>query len=108
MFDWTLTAKITVQDGSYSDVYGLSPEVSWSNSNQVGDVSVDYGIEADLRVTKDIAQIASLPKSIWGKLSSQLGAWGVSASADLQDYSQADVEVGVENSEEGLSCKEKE
>lgn len=80
-------------------MYGLSPTVSWSNSNKVGDVGIDYGIEADLRPTKDIT---SLTKSIWGKLSSSVGAWGVSATAESQDYTQADVEIGVDNSNEGL------
>ena len=81
-------------------MYGLSPTLSWSNSNEVGDVDIDYGIEADIRATKDIA---SLPKSIWGKISSNVGAWGVSATAELQDYTQADVEIAVDNSDEGLN-----
>ena len=95
-----------MQDGQFSDVYGLNPTASWSNSNEVGDVDIDYGIEADVRVTKDIA---SLPKKFWGKVSSKIGAWGVSAKADFQgiDYTKADVSLGVTNADEGLDFSAK-
>lgn len=94
--------KITVQDGKYSDLTGLKPIASWSNSNEVGDLDVDYGIKADVRVTKDIA---SLPQKIWGKVSSQIGSWGVSARADFQglDYTNADIKIGTENKDVGLN-----
>lgn len=98
--------SVTVQDGKFSDIYGLNPTASWSNTNEVGELDIGYGIEADVRVTKDIA---SLPKKIWGKISSQVGAWGVSAKADFKgiDYSKADVTIGAANDEEGLSITAK-
>lgn len=91
-----------MQDGQYSDAYGLDPTVSWSSSLEIGDVDIDCGIVADVRATKDVA---SLPKKIWGKISSQVGAWGLSAKADFKglDFSNADMNFGVSNDDEGLS-----
>lgn len=94
---------MTVKDGQYSDAYGLNPTASWSNSNEIGDVAVDYGIEADVRITKDVA---SLPKKFWGKVSATVGgAWGVSAKADFKgiDYTKADITLGATNADENLS-----
>mmetsp|Transcript_5932 Transcript_5932/g.7292 ORF Transcript_5932/g.7292 Transcript_5932/m.7292 type:complete len:267 (-) Transcript_5932:176-976(-) len=94
--------SITVQDGRYSDVYGLNPTASWSNRNQAGNVDIDYGIETDLRVTKDIT---SLPKSLWGKVSSTFGPWGLSAKVNFEglDYTNADVKFGATNAGEELT-----
>ncbi len=99
-FCWPI--QITVRDGNYADVYGLKPTASWSNSNQAGNLDIEYGIKADVRVTKDIA---SLPKSLWGKVSSKFGPWGVSAGVNFQgiDYTNADLNIHASNADEELS-----
>mmetsp|Transcript_25444 Transcript_25444/g.29474 ORF Transcript_25444/g.29474 Transcript_25444/m.29474 type:complete len:266 (-) Transcript_25444:4018-4815(-) len=94
--------SISIKDGSYAGVYGLDPTASWSNNNRVGDFDVGYGIETNIRATKDIA---SLPKNIWGKVSSKIGDWGLSAKAKVQgiDVSNGSIEIDTNNSEEELS-----
>ena len=66
-----------------------------------GDVEIEYGIEASARPTSDIA---SLPKNIWGKASTNLNGWGVSARAQFEgtDFTNAAVEIDATNDEADL------
>jgi len=84
--------SISVVDGSHDSLAGLDPTVSWSNSGVVGEVDLDYGIEASATPTSDLA---SLPKNIWGKASGSIGEWGVSARAQFEgtDFTQAGLEI---------------
>lgn len=95
---------INVQDGSFADIGGLDPTVSWSASTSSGDVDIEYGIEAEARPTSDLA---SLPKSIWGKASTNVSGWGVSARAQFAgtDFSSADVDIDASNEEADLDVK---
>lgn len=79
----------------------MDPSLSWSSSTSSGDVDIEYGVEAEARPTTDIA---SLPKSIWGKATANVGAWGVSARAEFAgtDFSKADVDVDAENGDLSL------
>jgi len=92
---------INVQDGNFADIGGLDPSLSWSASASSGDVDIEYGIEASARPTTDIA---SLPKNIWGKASTNLNGWGVSARAEFQgtDFSSAGLEIDANNSDADL------
>lgn len=87
---------INVQDGSFADIGGLDPSVSWSGSTAAGDINVDYGIEASAKPTTDIA---SLPKNIWGKASTDVSGWGLSARAEFTgtDFGSAAVDVDAAN-----------
>eukprot|EP00568_Trieres_chinensis_P001339 CAMPEP_0183290510 /NCGR_PEP_ID=MMETSP0160_2-20130417/150_1 /TAXON_ID=2839 ORGANISM="Odontella Sinensis, Strain Grunow 1884" /NCGR_SAMPLE_ID=MMETSP0160_2 /ASSEMBLY_ACC=CAM_ASM_000250 /LENGTH=104 /DNA_ID=CAMNT_0025451127 /DNA_START=58 /DNA_END=369 /DNA_ORIENTATION=- len=82
--------SISVQDGNFADLGGLDPSVTWEGSTTSGDMDISYGIEASAKPTSDIA---SLPRKIWGKASTTVGDWGVTARADLdaQDLSSADI-----------------
>jgi len=93
--------SINVQDGNFADIGGLDPSLSWSASTSSGDVDIEYGIEAAARPTSDIA---SLPKNIWGKASTNLNGWGVSARAEFQgtDFTNADIEVDANNADSDL------
>jgi len=93
--------SINVRDGNYADLGGLDPSLSWSSSTSAGDVDIEYGLEAEARPTTDIA---SLPKNVWGKASTSVGAWGVSARAEFSgtDFSKADVDVDAENGDLSL------
>lgn len=93
--------SISVKDGSFDGLGGLDPTLSWSDSASAGDVDVEYGIEANAQPTTDIA---SLPKNIWGKASTNVAGWGVSARAEFQgtDFSDADIDVDISN-DDGLS-----
>jgi len=84
--------SITVKDGQSDGLSGLDPTVSWSNSQEAGDLDIEYGIEASATPTSDIA---SLPKNIWGKASGNVGGWGVSARAEFEgtDFTQASIEI---------------
>jgi len=66
-----------------------------------GDVELEYGIEASARPTSDIA---SLPKNIWGKATTNLNGWGVSARAQFEgtDFTNAAVEIDASNDEVDL------
>lgn len=93
--------QINVQDGNYADLGGLDPSLSWSNTAEAGDIDVEYGIEASARPTADIA---SLPKNIWGKASTNLNGWGVSARAEFQgtDFSSAGIDIDASNADADL------
>lgn len=88
--------SINVQDGSFADVGGLDPSLSWCSSTAAGDINLDYGVEAAARPTTDLA---SLPKQIWGKASGRVSGWGVSARAEFQgtDFTSADVDIDASN-----------
>lgn len=93
--------SISVSDGNFADLGGLEPTLSWSADGKAGDLDISYGIEADARPTADLA---SLPKTIWGKASGELGAWGVTAKAEFQgtDFSAADIEIDAVNDDLSL------
>ena len=88
--------QINVQDGSFADLGGLDPSLTWSASTSSGDVDIEYGIEASARPTSDLA---SLPKNVWGKASTNVSGWGVSARAEFTgtDFSKADVDIDADN-----------
>jgi hypothetical protein len=94
--------SISVKDGSFGGLDGLDPTLSWSSSSSSGDVDLEFGVEASVRPTSDIA---SLPKSVWGKASGNSGDWAWSARADLDaaDLSSADIEINADNDD--LSVK---
>jgi len=96
--------SISVRDGNFDGLDGLDPTINWSGSSSSGDVSLDYGIEAAVRPTSDIA---SLPRNIWGKASTNVAGWGVSARADVdgQDRSSADLEIDADNKDADLSLR---
>lgn len=93
--------SISIRDGNYADLSGLDPSLSWSAGTSSGDVDVEYGIEASARPTTDIA---SLPRNIWGKASTNLNGWGVSARAEFEgtDFSKAAVDVDASNADADL------
>mmetsp|Transcript_15929 Transcript_15929/g.30051 ORF Transcript_15929/g.30051 Transcript_15929/m.30051 type:complete len:264 (-) Transcript_15929:133-924(-) len=95
------TLTFNVRDGNFADLGGLDPSLSWSASTSSGDVDIEYGIEAAARPTSDIA---SLPKNIWGKASTKLNGWGVSARAQFEgtDFTRAAVEIDASNDEADL------
>jgi len=88
--------KISVSDGNFADLGGLEPTLTWATEGKAGELDIAYGIEADARPTSDLT---SLPKSVWGKASGDIGAWGVSARAEFQkaDFSAADIEIDAVN-----------
>jgi hypothetical protein len=96
--------SISVRDGSFDGRDGLDPTVKWESSSSTGDIDLSYGVEAAARPTTDIA---SLPRSIWGKASTNISGWGVTARADVDcaDFSTADVEVNADNEDNDVSVK---
>jgi len=80
----------------------LDPTVSWSDSTKTGDLDLEYGIEASIRPTSDIA---TLPKAIWGKASTRFQDWDVTARGELdgQDFSRADVAIDAANPKSDMS-----
>jgi len=97
-----LLQQISVKDGNFDGLDGLDPVVSWENSQSSGDVDISYGVEASARPTTDIA---SLPRKVWGKASTDVSGWGVSARADLdpQKLSSADLELNAANEDNDIS-----
>ena len=93
--------SINVQDGNFADLGGLDPSLSWSANAAAGDIDIEYGIEASARPTSDLA---SLPKNIWGKASTNLNGWGVSARAEFQgtDFSNAGIDIDANNADADL------
>lgn len=97
--------SISVRDGNFNGVGdGLDPTLKWSDSTRTGDMDLEYGIEASAAVTSDLA---SLPRSIWGKASTDVSGWGVSARAevDAQERDHADLEIDASNEDNDLSVR---
>lgn len=63
-----------------------------------------YGIKAAARPTNDLA---SLPRSLWGKASTDIAGWGLSARAQVNglDVANTDLEVDANNREADLSFR---
>ena len=93
-----------MRDGSYDGLDGLDPTLTWSDSSNAGDLDISYGIEARAVPTTDIA---SLPRKIWGKASTDVAGWGVSGRAEIQglDYSNADLDINADNQDADLSVR---
>lgn len=96
--------SISVQDGNFDGLDGLNPTLSWENSGRAGDLDISYGVEANARPTTDIA---SLPRSVWGRASTDISGWGVSARADIdaQDFRRADLQLDASNDDADLSLR---
>mmetsp|Transcript_17603 Transcript_17603/g.24825 ORF Transcript_17603/g.24825 Transcript_17603/m.24825 type:complete len:264 (+) Transcript_17603:25-816(+) len=94
--------SFNVKDGNFADIGGLDPSLTWSSSTKTGDIDIEYGVESSAVPSTDIA---SLPKKIWGKASTDISGWGVSARTEFAgtDFSKADVDVDASNSEGDLS-----
>jgi len=88
--------SLTVTDGNFGDVGGFEPTLSWSTNAKPAGLDLSYGIEVDARPTSDLYD---LPKSLWGAVKTNFGAWGVSAKAEFKgdDFSAAVVEIDAVN-----------
>eukprot|EP00592_Proboscia_alata_P014148 CAMPEP_0194392762 /NCGR_PEP_ID=MMETSP0174-20130528/122919_1 /TAXON_ID=216777 /ORGANISM="Proboscia alata, Strain PI-D3" /LENGTH=253 /DNA_ID=CAMNT_0039188369 /DNA_START=55 /DNA_END=816 /DNA_ORIENTATION=- len=103
---------IKVSDGSFDNLDGLEPTISWETSGESEGTGFSAGVEMGAAATTDVG---SLAKSIWGKASRDVGGWGVSARAELEgsNLSSADIEIDATNEEadisvhlEGTACTE--
>lgn len=96
--------SISVKDGSFDGLDGFDPTVTYGASTSAGDVDIEYGIESAVKPTSDLA---SLPKSIWGKASTSISGWGVSAKAEIdpKEMDSADVTIDASNDDLDLSVK---
>jgi len=93
--------SVTVSDGSFAGLDGLDPTISWSSESSSGDVSLEYGVDLAARPTTDVA---SLPKKIWGKASTDIGGWATTLSADVDgtDFAGAEYEVDAANGDTSI------
>merc|ERR1712072_786851 len=96
--------SVQVKDGSFDGLDGFDPSLAWSTSTTSGDYDIEAGVDVAAVPTSDLA---SMPRSFWGKASRNFGSWGVSARADISkdDMSNADVEVNADNSSDDISFK---
>jgi hypothetical protein len=96
--------SISLRDGNFDGLDGLDPTINWEGSSSTGDVDLSYGIESAVRPTTDIA---SLPRTVWGKASTNVAGWGVSARAEVdgQDRSNAALELDADNEDADLSIR---
>jgi len=96
--------SITVKDGSFGGLDGFDPKVTYESSGKAGDIDIEYGIDATVKPTTDIG---SLPTSIWGKASTTVSGWGLSAKAEIdpQDTASTDVNIDASNDDLDLSVK---
>jgi hypothetical protein len=96
--------SIQVRDGNFADLDGLDPSISWGGVSTQGDLDIEYGVDLAARATADLG---SLPKSIWGKASRNVGGWRTSARAELTNGAMdaADLEVEANSEENDLAVK---
>jgi hypothetical protein len=95
--------SISVTDGSFDSIDGLDPTLEWKDSTSAGDVDIEYGIEAAVRPTTDIA---SLPRKVFGTLKTETAGWGLSAGA-TRDMASGDTDINVDatNADADLSAQ---
>lgn len=87
-----------MKDGTVGDLDGLDPILTWSAESKAGGIELEYGIECK---TRPAAEIAKLPRTIWGKAKRKnVKGWEVSAGAkaDCQNRDSANLEFDVGNS----------
>jgi hypothetical protein len=67
-------------------------------------LDIAYGVDLAARATADIG---SLPKSIWGKASTDVAGWRTSARAEMKDgaLDEADIELTADNTENDIGVK---
>lgn len=96
------TLSVTVSDGSFAGLDGLDPSISWTGESSSGDIDLEYGVDLAAKPTTDIA---SLPKKIWGKASTDIGGWATTISADVDgtDFGGAEYEVDAANGDLSLN-----
>jgi len=96
--------SINVSNGNFAGLDGLDPTISWEGSTTSGDMDITYGVDAAARATTDIA---SLPRSVWGKASQTVGDWRASVRADVDagDMSSADLTIDANNEDADLSVQ---
>lgn len=95
--------SLNIKGGNFENIGGLEPSLSWSGSCSTPcDIGLKYGIEASAVPTTDLA---SIPKNIWGKVSTSVGDWGLSARAKFSgiDFNNADVDIDAVSDENDLS-----
>ena len=95
--------QVKIQDGTFDDgAAALEPTLSWSTATKQGDVSYEFGLEADARPTADLA---SLPKNFWGSAAKSFGGWGVKARAQVEngDLGTAAVTIDASNNKDDLT-----
>jgi hypothetical protein len=86
---------ISVRDGNFAGLDAYDPSISWSGSSKSGDIDLEYGADVGASST----DIASLPKKIWGKASTEVSGWLASVRADMDaaDMKSADLEIDAVN-----------
>jgi len=91
---------IQVRDGSFAGLDAYEPSLSWSGSSKSGDIDLEYGAD----VAASSMDIASLPKKIWGKASTDVSGWATSVRADVDadDLGNADLEIDAVNGDTSL------
>lgn len=96
--------SVNVQGGNFAGVEGLEPTITWEGSSAAGDIDLSYGVDVAAQPTKDIA---SLPRSVWGKASTSVSGWlaSVRAEIDAQSPDSVSVEINADNEENDLSIK---
>lgn len=94
--------SVKVSDGQFAGLNGLDPTITWSGTSKTGEVDLEYGIESSAAPTADIA---SLPRKIWGIASTDVGGWATSVRADVDpaEPDSADLEIDAVNGD--LSVK---
>lgn len=96
--------SVQVRDGNFDGFDGLDPSINWSTSGSSGEFDLECGVDVAARPTADIA---SLPRSIWGRASTQKGDWNVAARAEVSrsNLDRANIEVNADNSGDDLSLR---
>jgi len=96
--------SIQVRDGNFGSLDGLDPSINWSTSTTTGDFDLEAGVDIAARPTSDIA---SLPRSVWGKASTSTGGWALSARGEVQrdSMSTAAIEATADSEKDDLSLK---
>jgi hypothetical protein len=87
------SVSIKVQDGSFGAFEGIDPTVSYSTGTSAMGCDLEAGATASIKPTRDIA---SLPRSLWGKISSDVAGWRVSSRVGItDDYTNPSIDLAA-------------
>lgn len=94
--------SISVKDGSFGGLSGFDPSLSWSASSSFGGCDVEAGLDASVPDAL-MPDILSLPRSVWGKVSSRINGWKLSAGSDVVFDDTCKFDLTAVESEKDLS-----
>lgn len=98
------SVSVTIKDGSYGALDAIDPEVSYSTGVSALGCDFQAGATSSVKPTLDVL---SLPRSLWGKISTDVAGWSLSSRVGLNlvDDNNAAIDLAASNDDLDTSIK---